>query len=103
MGVQAYRHGVKANQLPEPFYFFWGSAAFGICGVVAMANKNVGVILAWGLLLGAGIIDYSQRTNAQKTASKNANPSATQVSSAGRAQITTVQQGTVPGSGVRAK
>jgi|SRR6267142_4178918 len=102
MGVQAYRHGVKVNEMPEPFYFFWGSAAFGICGVIAMANRNVGVILAWGLLIGAGIVDYNQRTNAQKSARVNSNPSANQLSTA-RPQITIVQQGTVPGSGVKAK
>lgn len=90
MGVQAWRFGVKATppQLPDPFHFFWGSAAMGICGAVAMANRRAGVVLAWGLLIGAMVANYNTAQTAKKTAAANANPSAQ--------QITTRQVGTVP-------
>lgn len=93
MGVQAYRYGIKPDadgnrQMPEPFRFFWGTAAMGVCGIVATADKRVGIVLAWGLLIGAGVIDYNARKKATKKVISNANPSAS--------QITTNQNGTVP-------
>lgn len=92
MGVQAYRYGIKPDasgnrQMPEPFRFFWGSAAMGVCGIVGMADKRVGIVLAWGLLIGAGVIDYNSRKKTKKKIAANANPSAS--------QITQNQQGTV--------
>ena len=80
MGVQAYRHGIKQNKMPEPFYFIWGTAGIlGICGIVAMADKRVGIVLAWGLLIGAGVVDYNTRHKIKETATKNANPTAQQI------------------------
>lgn len=94
MGVQAYRYGIKPDadgnrKMPEPFHFFWGSAAMGICAVVAMADNRVGVVLAWGLLIGAAVVDYNKQGAAKKTAQSNANPSSQ--------QITTRQVGIIPG------
>lgn len=84
MGIQSYRYGIKPDangnrQMPEPFRFFWGSAAIGVCGIVAMADKRVGIVLAWGLLIGAGVIDYNTRKKKTKKVISNANPSASQV------------------------
>lgn len=87
MGVLAYRNGVKKDQLPEPFYFVWGTAGMGIAGLAGMADSRLGVVLAWGLLIGAAVIDYNKRKSTKKTATANANPSAS--------QITTRQVGTV--------
>lgn len=88
MGVEAWRFGIKASppQLPDPYHFIWGSAAMGICGMVAMANRRAGVVLAWGLLIGAMVANYNSDQTAKKTATANANPSAQ--------QITTRQVGT---------
>ena len=74
--------------MPEPSHFLWGTAAMGICGVVAMADKRVGVVLAWGLLIGAMVVDYNTRHKIKDAATANANPSAQ--------QITTRQVGTTP-------
>lgn len=89
MFVQAYRHGIAASdgkggtapRMPEPFYFFWGSAAMGIAGLVAMANARLGLVMAWGFMLGAMVYSYqtTKDTNAAKTA--NTNPTALAVTS----------------------
>jgi hypothetical protein len=84
MGVQAYRHGITTTppQLPEPYWFFWGSAAMGIAGVVAMANQRLGVIMAWGFMLGAMVYTYqTDKTKAAQTAA-NTNPTASAISNA---------------------
>ena len=90
MGVQTWRFGIKATppQMPEPFHFIWGSAAMGICGVVAMADRRVGVVLAWGLLIGAMVVNYDKAHKLTESNAANANPSAS--------QITTRQVGIIP-------
>jgi hypothetical protein len=100
MGLEAYRFSVpngawlswtdykaSTHQMPEPSHFLWGTAAMGICGVVAMADKRVGVVMAWGLLIGAWVIGYNTQNKVTATATANANPSAQQV---------TTTQGQVP-------
>lgn len=82
MGVQIYKHGIQAKQMPEPFYFIYGTAAMGIAGIVAMANERLGLVLAWGLLLGAAIYQYDSSKNAAQTATANANPSSLAVTTA---------------------
>jgi hypothetical protein len=83
MVVQAYRHGIATTppQMPEPYWFFWGSAAMGVAGVVAMANDRLGLVLAWGFMLGAIVYQYQTgQTTAQKKAA-NTNPSAAGINS----------------------
>jgi hypothetical protein len=78
MATQAYRHGIATTppQMPEPYWFFWGSAAMGLAGVVAMANHRLGVVLAWGFMLGALVYNYeTNKTQAAQTTA-NTNPSA---------------------------
>ena len=84
MATQAYRHGIglkdaKGNTtpaMPEPYWFFWGSAAMGIAGVVAMANARLGLVMAWGFMLGAMVINYQTSKTTAATTAANANPSA---------------------------
>jgi hypothetical protein len=84
MAMQAYRYGIgvkdsKGNvtpQMPEPYHFFWGSAAMGIAGLVAMANARLGLVLAWGWMLGAFVYDYQNQKTLTATTTANANPSA---------------------------
>lgn len=87
MAGQAYKHGIATSppQMPEPYWFFWGSAAMGLCGVVAMANARLGVVLAWGIMLGALVYNYEQgKTNAAQTVA-NANPTGQALTTTGAA------------------
>lgn len=63
-------------QMPEPYWFFWGSLAMGACGVIAMWNQRLGVVTAWALLLGAMVGKYTVGNNAKQQAIANSNPSA---------------------------
>ncbi len=84
MAMQAYRYGFavkdpKGNatpQLPEPYHFWWGSAAIGVAGVVAMANARLGLVMAWGFMLGAFVWDYQNQKTLTASTAANANPSA---------------------------
>lgn len=68
MGLQAYAHGINPKdrppQLPEPYWFIVPSLAFGAIGVLATANRRVGTLFAWALLIGALVADYTARQNA---------------------------------------
>jgi hypothetical protein len=84
MAMQAYRYGIgvkdsKGNstpQMPEPYHFLWGSTLMGICGVVAMANARLGLVMAWGFMLGAFVWDYQNQKTLTATTAANTNPSA---------------------------
>jgi hypothetical protein len=82
MFTQAYKHGIapapvgSPPRMPEPYYFFWGSAAMGIAGLVAMANQRLGVVMAWGFLLGAMVYNYESNKQQTQQKTANANPSA---------------------------
>lgn len=100
MFAQAYTHGVAATDgkggsaphMPEPYWFFWGSAAMGIAGLVAMANQRLGVVMAWGFMLGAMVYKYQVgKTSAQQTAA-NANPSGRAITSTGKIVAALPQQ-----------
>ena len=92
MFAQAYTHGIAASdgkggtapRMPEPYYFFWGSAAMGIAGVVAMANARLGLVMAWGLMLGAMVYKYQAAKDAAATTAANTNPSASAITQTGR-------------------
>jgi hypothetical protein len=84
MALQAYEHGIKKGQMPEPYWFFWGTAAFGVAGIVAMGNDRLGTVLAWGFLIGAFVYQVNQGQKQEKNATQNGNPSAQQIT-AGRA------------------
>lgn len=84
MATQAWRHGIgvvdskgnPAPKMPEPYYFFWGSVLIGFTGIVAMANQRLGVVMAWGFMLGALVYNYeSSKQQAAKTQA-NSNPTA---------------------------
>jgi hypothetical protein len=82
MFAQAYTHGIALKdkngkstpQMPEPYWFFWGSAAMGVAGLVAMANARLGLVMAWGFMLGAMVYKYqdSKTKAAQTTAQTTA-------------------------------
>jgi hypothetical protein len=78
MAVQAYKHGIAAQppQMPEPYWFFYGSAAMGVAGLVAMANQRLGVVMAWAFLIGAMVYSYQTDKTTAKTKAANANPTA---------------------------
>jgi len=82
MGLQAYKHGVQPKQMPEPYWFFWASAAFAVSGIVAMGNERLGIVLAWGLLIGSLVYSYQSEKDKEVQATKNGNPSAQQVTGA---------------------
>jgi hypothetical protein len=95
MATTAYRHGIgledsKGNStpaMPEPYWFFWGSAAMGVAGVVAMANHRLGIVMAWGFMLSAMVINYQTSKTAAVTKAANTNPSAMGVSSASNRSV----------------
>lgn len=99
MAVQAYRHGIHVKQTdgtyapewPDPYYFLFGSAAMALSGVLAMWNSRLGVISAWGFLIGVMVYQYQAGQTQAKQATANANPSAQAVSSARNPQIATIQ------------
>jgi hypothetical protein len=90
MATTAYRHGIglkdaKGNAtpaMPEPYYFFWGSAAMGVAGVVAMANHRLGIVMAWAFMLSAMVYNYQTTKATAAIKAANTNPSAMGVSSA---------------------
>lgn len=81
--AQAYSNGINVTdktgkptpKMPEPYYFLWGSAAMGFAGLAAMANERLGVLMAWGFLLGALIYQYQNAQKAAAAAQAQANPS----------------------------
>jgi hypothetical protein len=83
MGIQAYKHGFavkdqKGNptpKMPEPYWFFWGSASMGIAGAVAIFHARLGVVLAWGLLFGAMMYNYQASKTVPQLKQAQANPS----------------------------
>jgi hypothetical protein len=79
MALQAYKHGIQPKQMPEPFWFFWATAAFGVAGLVAMGNERLGTVLAWGLLVGSFVYSYQSQKTKTEQAVKNSNPSAQQI------------------------
>jgi hypothetical protein len=92
MFAQAYNHGIAApdgkggttTRMPEPYFFFWGSAVMGIAGLAAMANQRLGLVMAWGFLLGAMVYKYQAAKTQAATTAANTNPSALAISQTGR-------------------
>ena len=87
MIVQAYVHGfgVKdsddnpAPRMPEPYYFVFATIAFAVTGLISLGNERLGVVLAWGTLLGTLVYNYDTGKKITADAAKNANISAAQI------------------------
>jgi hypothetical protein len=52
----------------------------GVAGVVAMANARLGLVMAWGFMLGAFVWDYQNQKKVTATTAANTNPSAAAIS-----------------------
>lgn len=79
MGLQAYKFGVKPGQMPEPYHFLWATVGFAVSGILAMGNERLGVVLAWGLMIGAFVYSYQTDKQQEENATKNGNPSSQQL------------------------
>jgi hypothetical protein len=82
MGLQAYKHGIQPKQMPEPYWFLLATAAFAVSGIVAMGNERLGIVLAWGLLVGSLVYSYQSEQDKQKTATQKGNPTSQQLTGA---------------------
>jgi hypothetical protein len=105
MAMQAYRYGFgvkdsKGNAapvMPEPYHFLWGSTAMGIAGLVAMANARLGLVMAWGFMLGAFVWDYQNQKTLTASTAANANPSAAGLTNPTSTSIVAKQGANAPG------
>jgi hypothetical protein len=69
MTYQIYTKGVQHSKMPEPYYFIWGSAAMGVCAMLNMFDSRFGTVLAWGILIGAAVVNQSKKNQPTATAS----------------------------------
>lgn len=74
LAYEGYNQGYKKQQLPAPYHFLYATFAMGLAGIVSQANERVGVLLAWGFLLGALVSQYQKQATAPTQPSNPANP-----------------------------
>ena len=87
MMIEAYYNGFGAKdaqgnaapRMPEPYHFIFATISMSAAGLVALGNERLGVVLAWGMLLGAMVYNYEQGRSLKALALQNGNPSATQL------------------------